>query len=283
MPITGSEALSAGSGLLQSGLNIAGNLWSINRQARHNMKLAKYQNLENQKYLKQQLEYDKPVNQMTRFAEAGLNPNLIYDKGTGGNQGSPLQFPDIKPTDMTLGQLGSGLMDNILKAKQAKLLDTQADLNNVKVTSETVKQQLQQAQEAVIKANPLMDKDYFRATVKNMESIAIIKQQQANASLPFFTPDKESFPNYKKGQNTDQEFMNQYQIKVLMDFEEFLKKQKVRDADLSIKSEVKEAKDYKNDFEEIQNKWLMDADISWQTVRQMMLMYMNSKLDKNKN
>lgn len=29
----------------------------------------------------QQNEYNKPVNQMKRLAEAGLNPNLVYEKG----------------------------------------------------------------------------------------------------------------------------------------------------------------------------------------------------------
>ena len=32
-----------------------------------------------------QNEYNKPINQMARFNEAGLNPNLIYGQGNAGN------------------------------------------------------------------------------------------------------------------------------------------------------------------------------------------------------
>ena len=47
------------------------------------------------KLWREQAEYNKPVNQMARFAEAGLNPNLIYGQGSSGNMASApsLQAP----------------------------------------------------------------------------------------------------------------------------------------------------------------------------------------------
>lgn len=41
-------------------------------------------------------KYNSPQEQMARFAEAGLNPHLIYGKGNPGNA-TPLRSPDIKP------------------------------------------------------------------------------------------------------------------------------------------------------------------------------------------
>ena len=43
-------------------------------------------------------EYNSPKNQMQRYAEAGLNPNLIYQQGTPGNAGSQATAgkPDVK-------------------------------------------------------------------------------------------------------------------------------------------------------------------------------------------
>lgn len=47
------------------------------------------------KLWREQAEYNKPVNQIARFAEAGLNPNLIYSQASSGNMASApsLQAP----------------------------------------------------------------------------------------------------------------------------------------------------------------------------------------------
>ena len=36
------------------------------------------------------LEYNKPINQMARLAEAGINPHMAYSKGTINNIASPV-------------------------------------------------------------------------------------------------------------------------------------------------------------------------------------------------
>lgn len=43
--------------------------------------------------------YNSPVQQMARYGQAGLNPNLIYSQGGAGLQSSPAQFvsPEIDP------------------------------------------------------------------------------------------------------------------------------------------------------------------------------------------
>lgn len=59
-----------------------------------NMELAKYQADVNQKAIDRQNLYNSPEQQMGRFAQAGLNPNLIYGSGSGsaGNQSGIAQY-----------------------------------------------------------------------------------------------------------------------------------------------------------------------------------------------
>lgn len=265
-----SSALIAGAALAQTGLNVLGTRWAQKRQAEANMALARYQNAQNQLYLKQQLEYDKPANQMARFKEAGLNPNLIYDKGSSGNQGSPLQFPEIKPTDMSIGQIGNQLMDNLVKTKQAQLLGTQADLNKVKVDSETKKQSLMEAQKAVLKANPYLDAEYFNSVVRNMTASATIKEQDQNAGGSTIKSDalESFFPNIKIGESE----ITMKQAKYLSEFQDFLNRTKLQSADLTIKNEIFKSKVFQNEFDQIQNAWMKDGEFTADSWRQMILM-----------
>jgi len=51
-----------------------------------NKSLAAYGYEQEKQMVKEQNEYNSPLNQMKRYTEAGLNPNLIYGQGTPGNQ-----------------------------------------------------------------------------------------------------------------------------------------------------------------------------------------------------
>lgn len=64
-----------------------------------NIQLAREQMQFSQKMIQQQNEYNSPVAQMQRYAQAGLNPNLVYTQGNPGNQTSipSYQRADVKP------------------------------------------------------------------------------------------------------------------------------------------------------------------------------------------
>lgn len=71
-------------------------------------------------------EYNKPIEQIKRLKEAGLNPNLMYGQGTVGNSSSPasgVSSPKVDPVNYFQGM--SGIQDAILKMEQAKLLEAQ--------------------------------------------------------------------------------------------------------------------------------------------------------------
>lgn len=84
-------------------------------------------------------EYNTPKNQIQRLKDAGLNPNLMYGQGTVGNSSSPasgVSTPRMLPVNYGQGLVGA--TDQILKMKQAELLDAQKN----KVESTTVPNEL---------------------------------------------------------------------------------------------------------------------------------------------
>jgi hypothetical protein len=78
-------------------------------QQRANKKLAQYSFDKNVEMWKMQNEYNNPKNQMQRFTDAGLNPNLIYGKGTPGNAQTMPQYQGLPTSGQVYGQSIAGL------------------------------------------------------------------------------------------------------------------------------------------------------------------------------
>lgn len=85
-------AITAGAGLLGSGMQAWQARRNVERTNQANMKLAKYQFEKDKEMWHLMNEYNAPSAQMARFKEAGLNPNLMYGMGTPGNVGEYPQF-----------------------------------------------------------------------------------------------------------------------------------------------------------------------------------------------
>lgn len=95
-------------------------------------------NYENQmKLIKYQNEYNTPANQMQRFKDAGLNPNLVYGLGSNGNQPSsgsiaPVDF-DTSQRENRMAAMQIALQskataaDIAQKQAQTRLLDTETE------------------------------------------------------------------------------------------------------------------------------------------------------------
>lgn len=93
-------AIIGGAAALAGGL--VGGLMNRNSQKdanKENIQLAREQQQFQQKMVQQQNEFNSPVAQMHRYAQAGLNPNLVYTQGNPGNQTSipSYQRADVKP------------------------------------------------------------------------------------------------------------------------------------------------------------------------------------------
>lgn len=137
-------------GLLGSALNLISqgrqNQWQANQASLQNQKnaeLMKYQFDMNKKMFDQANLYNSPLQQMERYKQAGLNPNLIYGQGTPGN--SPNVLPQYRAPDYeanirrplniseTLGAGINTLLDlTRLKneQKQGQILDSEATIKS---------------------------------------------------------------------------------------------------------------------------------------------------------
>lgn len=97
----------------------------------YNLMLSQMQNEWNQNQWERENEYNSPVNQMKRFKDAGLNPDLIYGHGTSGNamqlSGGLTSGAPSSPTDFTaLGQkmtLGDAIRSSLDTEMQQAQID----------------------------------------------------------------------------------------------------------------------------------------------------------------
>lgn len=62
------------------------------KEREHDFELAEYQFQKDNEMWDKMNEYNTPQNQMQRFSDAGLNPHLIYGKGTSGNANQMPQY-----------------------------------------------------------------------------------------------------------------------------------------------------------------------------------------------
>ncbi|WGL31323.1 DNA pilot protein [Dipodfec virus UOA04_Rod_931] len=87
-----SGLISAGANLLGSALGNSAGLKQQQLANEGNMRLAQYKYEKDLEQWKRETDYNSPKNQMQRFADAGLNPNLIYGQGSSGNASSAPTF-----------------------------------------------------------------------------------------------------------------------------------------------------------------------------------------------
>lgn len=74
----------------------------------------------NYQMFKEQLEYDKPINQVQRLKEAGLNPNLVYGSGIQNSVTAGKQPTMANPVDKAINALNVGLLRSQLKKQKAE-------------------------------------------------------------------------------------------------------------------------------------------------------------------
>ncbi len=155
-PILGGSLLSTAGSLFG---NMIGNQGRRKAEARANAQNIKFWNMQN--------AYNTPSAQMQRFKDAGLNPNLIYGKGTPGNaeqitgakapdyeMDNPLSditnFADIKSKDAQKNNLNANTanvsMDTLIKAQNLRKTTKEAD-NVLNYSAQMLEQDLRKKTE----------------------------------------------------------------------------------------------------------------------------------------
>lgn len=139
--------------LITSATGVLGNLLgnkSTRDQNRQSQKWSEEQYLKQRKdnidFWNMQNAYNSPQAQMKRFEEAGLNKNLIYGQGSGGNAGS-ISSPQIKQAEFRpstyegIGQSSANFINQMydIEMKEAQIDNLRAD-NTVKLEESALKE-----------------------------------------------------------------------------------------------------------------------------------------------
>lgn len=198
-------------------------------QSRSNRRLSDIQNA-----------YNHPAQQMKRWREAGMNPNLVYTQGNSGNM-SP-----ITPTNWQ-----SAVGDAPARYTGSELAQTQADVGQQKIEESRTKQEVLKAQEEVLRANPNLDPEYLGHMVQTGIANAKAKEQEANYLLS---------SNPTAATNGQQ--------KVAAEIQALAQRTGLNAADLKVKAEILKSQQFQNALREIQVKWMKDGEITPQHMLQ---------------
>lgn len=177
--------------VISGGANILGGLFGMGSQNsanKANMELAKYQNEWNEKMWHMQNEYNLPKNQMARYLDAGLNPNLIYGSGSAsaGNSTSVPTAANMHVEPLPVPNLGEAANQVVSNIRADRLAD--ADIKQKDSVTEYNKSAAQaKKQEAALTALKVIGERYnndkneferpylkriYEANVKKLEASA---------------------------------------------------------------------------------------------------------------
>lgn len=229
-------------------------------QKKANKKLAEYQNAANLEYLAAQNSYNTPKNQMLRYQDAGLNPNLIYGQGNPGNQSSPQQAAPITPTDY------QRTFQNVIPAfNQTALAQSQIQAQNANTRRTGVLTQLNELQKDVLAKNPLLNTDGFNAIITSLKATA--ESKVANAGMD--TAKSEWFQGEKSFNVNGQPLHGPAGI-LKLETELKLLEQKfdLGTKDQQIKAQIINSKEFQNAILEVQKRFMTEADITPQHILQ---------------
>lgn len=206
-----------GIGAASSALNYGINRLGVENDRRHQIKLWNMQN-----------EYNSPKAQMARFAEAGLNPNLIYGQGTPGNASSTAKSSDNKPVEFDA-------MGAIMQSQNLKAIEAQTD--NLRAQHDLLTQEkLIKAIDALVRGEDLTEKrtrneylaDQLGAALSGSQSDAALKNVLSSLNqmeYQFVTENQDLFIKYLQSKYSEQALKNEGQEKLnaIRELERFIK------------------------------------------------------------
>lgn len=242
--------IAAGGSAVLGGISSAVSGGIASRKGYHNAKkLAILENDLNKGYLDYYNEYNTPMNQRLRMEEAGYNPNLFYGQGNPGNQSSPQQSVHFQPRDF------SHIANIYPMMMQSMMAQTQIRTQNAQVNRSIAQTELAKVQTKVAEANPYLDKEAFNAMVDSLKATAMIKGNEAAVSFMNTQTLTQPLPQNRNGLPVGQQ-------KILAELDLLVQKFGLGNADLKIKAEVFNSKQFQNAILEVQKKFMADGDVS---------------------
>lgn len=238
MPFPVVPLIVAGIGALSS--------WIQSRaQNKANKNLAQFQASANEKYQQQQNEYNTPKNQMARFQDAGLNRALMYGQGNPGNQSSPLSAPQSSRSVANLEQL-------VPLFNQSRMTESQTGAIDAKTRQTYAVTEVNKLQAQLIKANPLLNDEGFKATIDGLKNTAELKGLQGQGQIM---------------QNQIQSMSAGHQVeKIFREVQLLEQRFNLGQQDSAIKAEVLKSKEFQNAILDVQKRFMTDGEITPQHI-----------------
>jgi hypothetical protein len=114
--------------------------------------------------------YNAPEQQMRRFQEAGLNPNLIYKQT---NEAAP-----VRSTDFVAPQLNEGLLDVLGKSNAIEVQNLNKESMKLRNQNQELQNELLREQLPDLKQKPALSNRVQEATYDNLVEGANLKRQE---------------------------------------------------------------------------------------------------------
>lgn len=114
--------------------------------------------------------YNSPEQQMRRFQEAGLNPNLIYKQT---NEAAP-----IRSTDYVAPQLNEGLLDVLGKSNAIEVQNLNKESMKLRNQNQEIQNDILKAQAEDLKQKPFFQNQQSTATYENLIEGTNLKRQE---------------------------------------------------------------------------------------------------------
>lgn len=228
---------------------------------------ANQMNRENQQWLleqerliqEEQRKYDSPEAQMARYLAAGLNPHMIYGSGSSAGQAFPIHAGNMPAVNIEAPSAAyPNPVASFLGASQSL---AQLDLTRARAEETSYSAALKDAQADLIRANPMLRPEVAQQIAETMLATADLKEKEAQYRKNAWVDDPET-GNYRRV----------YVAKIQGEVESLIKRNNLLSEDAAIRAEILSSKKFMNDLLEVQVKWLKDAEVSPEHIRQALML-----------
>lgn len=218
---------------------------------------------QNKRLQNEQRVYDSPEAQMARYKAAGLNPHLIYGSGSGASGGTfPISTQGIAPS--RIDAPSASYPDVAGSFLQAGSTLAQTDLTESKTVESGYKQEALSIQNAIAKANPMLDPSVAEWVRTSTQETARLKALESRQWMTMTHSGGDGIMRIQQKINGELETMYQ--------------KIGLNNADQKIRNEILQSKEFENAIKQIQLNWLKDADVTPQHIYQAILMILTKML-----
>lgn len=223
----------------------------FNRKA----KLAAWQNQLNTQYQDKQNEYNSPVNQMARYREAGLNPHLMYGQGTPGNQSSVQQATGYEPRgilETAINVIGV-INQTAMMASQRAAIDANVQRTKIQTSNEAIKGE-------ILQRNPLLNDTVFESELSRIISKGQQQGAETQSSIAEFQTKAEQLKSAQRQNKISDMYM---ETKIAKEVELLFQRFKLNEADLKIKAEILNSKEFLNEFSRLEMEFIKSGNMNF--------------------